>query len=302
MPLKRIEKYARVRNGYSPVKSVKKIPVTYRDLMELFLSAKTSLTPMILSKMSELCGTRDADTFERKYALFLLQLRENGEDAIVQYFERNCVRVDSLVDLLINIVSAMEEGKRIKMARGLREGCHRLSGQHRRHNNGIRLFCDDGITSEIESVGKWLIHDRERTYRIEEKENSCTCDKILNNHCYKCGACGYSFRCSCLDDSTVGVSCIHAHIALTYSGQGRREYEGLESNDRMAETATIPALGILEPEVETLTAAEVETLMSPPQASSEAEVEGVSMSMTEIADTCKKLTHTINAVRCILFG
>ncbi|CAJ0590028.1 unnamed protein product [Cylicocyclus nassatus] len=26
----------RVRNGYSPVKSVKKIPVTYRDLMELF--------------------------------------------------------------------------------------------------------------------------------------------------------------------------------------------------------------------------------------------------------------------------
>ncbi|KHJ78413.1 glycosyl hydrolase family 47 [Oesophagostomum dentatum] len=36
-----IEKYARVRNGYSSVKSVKKIPVSYRDLMESFFLAET---------------------------------------------------------------------------------------------------------------------------------------------------------------------------------------------------------------------------------------------------------------------
>ncbi|CAJ0598115.1 unnamed protein product [Cylicocyclus nassatus] len=36
-----IEKYARVRNGYSSVKSVKKIPVSYKDLMESFFLAET---------------------------------------------------------------------------------------------------------------------------------------------------------------------------------------------------------------------------------------------------------------------
>ncbi|VDL67142.1 unnamed protein product [Nippostrongylus brasiliensis] len=36
-----IEKYARVKNGYSSVKSVKRIPVTYSDLMESFYLAET---------------------------------------------------------------------------------------------------------------------------------------------------------------------------------------------------------------------------------------------------------------------
>ncbi|ETN69272.1 glycosyl hydrolase family 47 [Necator americanus] len=36
-----IEQYARVKNGYSSVKSVKKIPVSYRDLMESFFLAET---------------------------------------------------------------------------------------------------------------------------------------------------------------------------------------------------------------------------------------------------------------------
>lgn len=36
-----IEKYARVKNGYSSVKSVKRIPVSYRDLMESFFLAET---------------------------------------------------------------------------------------------------------------------------------------------------------------------------------------------------------------------------------------------------------------------
>uniref|UniRef100_A0A1I7X8B1 alpha-1,2-Mannosidase n=1 Tax=Heterorhabditis bacteriophora TaxID=37862 RepID=A0A1I7X8B1_HETBA len=36
-----IEKYAKVTNGYSSVNSVKKIPVTYRDLMESFYLAET---------------------------------------------------------------------------------------------------------------------------------------------------------------------------------------------------------------------------------------------------------------------
>ncbi|KAJ1372151.1 hypothetical protein KIN20_034230 [Parelaphostrongylus tenuis] len=38
---KAIEKYAKVRNGYSSVKSVNKIPVAYRDLMESFFLAET---------------------------------------------------------------------------------------------------------------------------------------------------------------------------------------------------------------------------------------------------------------------
>lgn len=36
-----IEKYARVEHGYSSVTNVKKIPVTYRDLMESFFLAET---------------------------------------------------------------------------------------------------------------------------------------------------------------------------------------------------------------------------------------------------------------------
>lgn len=36
-----IEKYGKVTNGYSSVNNVKKIPVTYRDLMESFFLAET---------------------------------------------------------------------------------------------------------------------------------------------------------------------------------------------------------------------------------------------------------------------
>ena len=36
-----IEQFAKVKNGYSSVNSVKKIPVTYRDLMESFFLAET---------------------------------------------------------------------------------------------------------------------------------------------------------------------------------------------------------------------------------------------------------------------
>ncbi|KAE9550438.1 hypothetical protein FO519_006353 [Halicephalobus sp. NKZ332] len=38
---KAIEEYAKVKNGYSSVNSVKKVPVTYRDLMESFFLAET---------------------------------------------------------------------------------------------------------------------------------------------------------------------------------------------------------------------------------------------------------------------
>ncbi|CAJ0595018.1 unnamed protein product [Cylicocyclus nassatus] len=168
----------------------------------------------------------------------------------------------------------MEEDRRIKMARNVREGRHRLAEQHKRRANAIKTYCDGHVTSIVESPKSWLVCERNHTYHV--KQMPCDRDEVLNNHCYNCNACGYGFKCTCLDDHTAGVSCIHVHVALVYSPQGLVTYSHMVEGEVV--TAT-------EPDGEADTpAGEADTI-------SGTEVRDSAL----ITDTCKELVQAITA-------
>ncbi|CAJ0600143.1 unnamed protein product [Cylicocyclus nassatus] len=249
---------------------------------------KPSLTSTVMGKMSELCKNADRDVFFNNYASLLCLLRQNREESMVQYFERNwspriCewagyVRRTSTVNTSMAIERFHRRLKlefiqtKLSMARNVRERRHRLAEQHKRHASAIKMYCDGHVTSDVESAGTWLVCERNHTYRVEQMP--CDCDEILNNHCYNCNACGYGFKCTCLDDHTAGVSCIHVHVALVYSPQGLVTYSHM-----------------VEGEIVTATESDEE---ADTPAISGTEVRDSAL-ITETLDTCKELVPAITA-------
>ncbi|RCN44393.1 hypothetical protein ANCCAN_09607 [Ancylostoma caninum] len=107
------------------------------------------------------------------------------------------------------------------MARGLREGRHRLQEQHRAHALAIQIYGRNREAVKIVAEGRWTVQDRSGMRYVEQ--DICICDAKLNNHCQEdgCGACAYAFRCECLYDSKSGVCCAHVHAVLLYGSEGR---------------------------------------------------------------------------------
>ncbi|KHJ80066.1 hypothetical protein OESDEN_20268 [Oesophagostomum dentatum] len=171
-----------------------------------------SHAPMVVAKISELCKTSNPRTFAMQYTRLLTFLREQNEAAMVEYFERNwssrvtqwgafgrnysCMntsmlierfhrklkhefsdvksnmRLDSLLDILISLVPFMEEDRQIKMARGLREGRHRLQEHHRAHDLALKMFSGrvdlvKTVTPAVSAQETFLLQDV-ATFSVKE--------------------------------------------------------------------------------------------------------------------------------------
>ncbi|CAJ0602654.1 unnamed protein product [Cylicocyclus nassatus] len=215
-----------------------------------------------MKKAREICLIRSREIFTIKYTSLLKFLRDQSENVLATYMENSwsdrieqwaafgrlgsCVstsmlcerfhktlkhdilegkanvRIDSLLQLLINLVTEAEEEREIAMERGVEEGRYRLQQHHKSHAAAVSRYADRPHTISVTGSGQWEVKDDGCTYQIQE--HFCPCDSQLNNHCKRedCKACPYAYACNCSMDVRSGISCHHVHAVLMYAPSGMR--------------------------------------------------------------------------------
>ncbi|VDL77872.1 unnamed protein product [Nippostrongylus brasiliensis] len=127
------------------------------------------------------------------------------------------VRVDGLVDILINAPPLMEEDRIIKMSRNLNYGRRRLALHHAAHIMAVKVYGNKVDAVKVVGEGRLCVSDKKGHH---VKQSTCICGEKINNRCKKGQVCAYAFTYDCVVDSTAGVSCLHVHAAVTVAPNG----------------------------------------------------------------------------------
>ncbi|KHJ84421.1 hypothetical protein OESDEN_15865 [Oesophagostomum dentatum] len=176
------------------------------------LKNKDLLDPFV-RKVQEICLQRDRSVFVVKYTSLVKYLQDNGEHPLALYMENSwsgrveqwaafgrmgsCVntsmlcerfhkalkhdimegkanvRIDSLLQILINLTVEKEESRIIMMERGVDEGRYRLQQHHRSHASAINKYCGrEGLIS-TDGNGIWQVKDNNKVYHVQEQHCPC---------------------------------------------------------------------------------------------------------------------------------
>ncbi|KAK6019653.1 zinc finger, C2H2 type, partial [Ostertagia ostertagi] len=130
------------------------------------------------------------------------------------------IRIDELVDSLIEVVKEMEEDSVVIERRGLIEGRYRLKNHLLSHSKAVSYYHESRDLIDVVQPGVWKIRAKksDKLYMVEQER--CPCEKVTN-HCNKpgCSVCPYSFFCECNDDRRAGISCMqYSRSCLEYAG------------------------------------------------------------------------------------
>ncbi|KHJ85752.1 hypothetical protein OESDEN_14513 [Oesophagostomum dentatum] len=241
--------------------------------------AQRNLLEPFVKKIREICLLRDRQLFTTKYTSLLTYLHDNGEAALASYLENSwsdrtdqwaafgrlgsCVstsmlcerfhktlkhdilegkanvRIDSLLQLLINLTAEMEEERNIMMERGVEEGRYRLQQHHRSHAAAVKKYSSNQHLIAAVGIGLWKVKENGNIYHIQE--HYCPCNEKNNNHFLRgeCRACPYAFACNCTMDVKSGISCLHIHAALLYASSGRRTMSLYAGDELTADVLTV---------------------------------------------------------------
>ncbi|KHJ77445.1 hypothetical protein OESDEN_22935, partial [Oesophagostomum dentatum] len=108
------------------------------------------------------------------------------------------VRIDSLLQILINLTVEKEESRIIMQ-------------HHRSHASAINKYCGrEGLISN-DGNGIWQVKDNNKVYHVQEQHCSCHEQDAMLVH-----------MLSHAMDVESGISCVHVHAAVLYGSNGRR--------------------------------------------------------------------------------
>ncbi|KAK5966185.1 hypothetical protein GCK32_013978 [Trichostrongylus colubriformis] len=116
------------------------------------------------------------------------------------------VRMDALLQALLDIVSDTVRNHEIMDTRNLMEGKFRQKENLRRHRKAVEHETDYLFTRRTMST--WMIKSNSGiTYTV--RTASCPCKTSSGHHCLLCDVCPFAVFCSCPDNIKAGTSCKH---------------------------------------------------------------------------------------------
>ncbi|EYC38889.1 hypothetical protein Y032_0688g1545 [Ancylostoma ceylanicum] len=134
------------------------------------------------------------------------------------------IRLDVLVDILIDAVAKTWEHFSLTTKTKLLTSGHRLKQQHSNHSKADQAYRQGRVRRIEAKDGEWVVMTKNGVFTVTFL--GCDCPE-QSYHCQEdnCGACPYAYICDCIEEKgSAEVSCVHVHLAC--------------SRDRLAATST----------------------------------------------------------------